>query len=176
MKQPKFAAEASERDEATRMARAWKPKVEWALRQIEAHSRVTQGCSDAALVAFQRHHGLELPEAYLRFLVVVGMNSGEFLQGSDLRFEQLHSLQSEAQELLNDDDGPTLPENAFVFCSHQGYQFLFFRVGQGPDPQVHHYLEGDREFKTVAPTFSDWLVQAVRDEFPDVPAGGPEEG
>jgi hypothetical protein len=155
------------------MVKAWQPKIEWALRQIEAHSRLTQGCSEAELEVFQRLQGLELPDAYLLFLGAAGVNPGEFLQGSDLRFEQLERLQFGAQDLLDDNGGRMLPKNAFVFCSHQGYQFLFFQLDDGPDPQIHYYLEGEGEFKSVAPAFSDWLVQAVHDEFPDIPAEEP---
>ena len=123
------------------MADDWKPKVEWALRQIGECSRNIDGCSESELADFQRERNLRLPAAYLRFLGVVGVNSGEFLRGSDLRFQQLDRLQSGAQALLDDDGGPTLPEDAFVFCGHQGYQFLFFHLGEGPDPEIHHYMD-----------------------------------
>jgi len=157
------------------MASPWKPRVDWALQQIEAHSRITQGVPEDELAAFQRHQGLQLPDAYLHFLRAAGMNPGEFLQGSDLRFEQLERLQSGAEALLDDGAGPTLPGRCFVFCGHQGYQFLFFRLDDGPDPQIHYYLQGEGKFKTVTPTFSDWLVQSVHEEFPDIPAA-PCEG
>ena len=142
-------------------------KIDWALAQIRSRTAI-EGCSDAEVATFQQERALKLPRAYLRFLGALGVNSGEFLQGSDFLFEQLDRLQSGAQALLDDDQGPRLPERAFVFCSHQGYQFLFFDLGEGPDPTVHYYMGGDRRFKVVAPAFSDWLVQTVRDEFPDV--------
>ncbi len=156
------------------MTNDWRTRIEWAVGQIRDHSSIISGCSEADLADFQRKRSLELPEAYRHFLGAAGANCGRFLQGSDLRFEDLDSLQSSAQSLLGDDGGPGLPENAFVFCSHQGYQFLFFQLGGGPDPEVRYYLEGEGEFKLVAPGFSDWLVRTVQDEFPDTSHGGAE--
>jgi hypothetical protein len=150
-------------------------KIEWALAQIRSRT-VVKGCSEAELAKFQLERELRLPGTYLQFLGALGSNSGEFLKGSDFLMDQLDRLQSGAQALLDDDEGPTLPEHSFVFCSHQGYQFLFFNLGEGPDPRIHYYLEGEHRFQVVAPTFSDWLVQTTRDEFPDVPAGEPDRG
>jgi hypothetical protein len=152
------------------MQEHWIAKLEPALRQIASRSSGTAGCSDGELAAFQRDRRLELPEAYLHYLRAVGVNPGEFMRGSDLKFEELDALQSEAPLLLEEENGPSLPENAFVFIAHQGYQFLFFRLDEGADPPIYHYLEGESDFKVVAPSFSDWLVGAVRDEFSD--AGG----
>ena len=57
--------------------------------------------------------------------------------------------------------------NCVRVLSHQGYPFLFFELSGGADPKVLHYLEGERSFRVASPAFSDWLVTAVRDEFPD---------
>ena len=142
-------------------------RTEEALLQIREHGGAIRGCSDSQLQGFQQERGLELPSAYLRFLAVAGLDPGDFLVGSDLRFEQLDDLQSGARYILEDDKGPALPDDAFVFCSHQGYQFLFFRLSQGPDPQVFWYLEESHEFKLVASSFSEWLGQTVRELWDD---------
>lgn len=148
----------------------WRPKIEWALDQIRERSQTTTtGCSDSELRELERKQGRALPAAYLGFLRAVGGNAGEFLRGSDFLFAQLDDLQTGAQALLNDDGGPTLPANAFVFCGHQGYQFLFFTVDDCPDPPIQYYLEGTRSFRTVTACFSDWLTDTVKEEFP-----GPE--
>ena len=81
-----------------------------------------------------------------------------------------------ARDLLEGDEGPPLPEAAFVFCSHQGYQFLFFEAGKGPDPEINYYLECEGSFQVVSPAFSDWLIQTVRNEFPHVPEWGSTPG
>lgn len=102
----------------------------WALRHIRSRTAI-EACSGAELERFQQDRNLELPAAYVRFLEALGSSSGQFLQGSDFLFEQLDGLQSGAQALLEEDEGPALPEDTFVFCSHQGYQFLFFNLGEG---------------------------------------------
>jgi hypothetical protein len=148
------------------MTTDWTVKVEAALARIREESPTTTGCSEDTLATFERQHQLALPAAYRCFLASAGMNPGDFLDGSDLRFDELAGLQSSARSLLEENGAPPLPSNAFVFCEHQGYQFLFFHLGESEDPTVHYYLELSGEFKVVASTFSDWLVGAVNDEFP----------
>jgi hypothetical protein len=143
----------------------WIAKVDQAVQQIREHSPDVEGCSAEDLARFQQDQKVELPLAYARFLAGVGRNMGEFLVGSDLWFRELPSQLETARALLEDDAGPELPPDAFVFCSHQGYQFLFFYLGEGPDPAVHYYLEGTARFDVVAPSFSSWLAGAVIDEF-----------
>ncbi len=111
--------------------------------------------------------GVTVPAAYVAVLLRIGKDPGSFLEGSDLCADALGGLQVGTRALLDEADVQTLPEDAFVFCSHQGYQFLFFRLDGHPDPAVSHYLEGEREFRVVAASFSEWLLGAARDEFPD---------
>ncbi len=125
------------------------------------------GCSEQDLLELQHGMGVQLPPAYLRFLRRCGADTGDFLRGSDLTLAFLPRLRSSAQALLTDDKGPLLPDDAFVFFSHQGYQFLFFRLSDGPDPPVFYYLEASGVFRKVAPSFSAWLRQTVHDELID---------
>jgi hypothetical protein len=151
----------------------WCASVDASVRRILERSYSPPGaCPDADLERFQQAHEVRLPLAYLRFLRGVGCDSGDFLRGSDLHVHQLDELQDGARALLDDDDGPSLPHEAFVFCGHQGYQFLFFSLNGDPDPEVLYYLGGERTFRVVAASFSDWLALTVRDEFPDVDVVG----
>ena len=147
------------------MAEPWRISLDWSIEQIVAHSSgLARGCDERAVHEFQEQAGLDLPLAYLEFLMAVGCHAGEFLCGSDFLFPVLGRLQTGAARLLTEDGGPPLPPSAFVFCGHQGYQFLFFDLAGGPDPEVRHYLEGTRAFVSVAPSFSSWLYGAVLDE------------
>lgn len=119
------------------------------------------GCSADDLADLERQEGIRLPASYREYASAAGMRPGDFLVGSDLAFDQLDTVRRSALALLEDDSGPKLPDAAFVFCSHQGYQFLFFELGDSPDPPVFHYLEGTRAFREVAPSFSAWLGEAV---------------
>jgi hypothetical protein len=144
--------------------------LEATLSLIQEHSAAPlMGCSEQDLLALQRSLRLQLPSAYLRFLRHCGADTGNFLKGSDLTTAFLPRLRDSAEALLTEDGGPQLPDDAFVFCSHQGYQFLFFRLSDGPDPPVFYYLEASGVFREVAPSFSEWLRQAVHDELIDVP-------
>lgn len=124
----------------------------------------TVGCSLEDLSAFESSRSITLPDSYARFLLGAGKNTGGFLSGSDLTIDCLDRLQLGARALLQDDDAPGLPPDGFVFCSHQGYQFLFFRMSEGPNPPVYYYLEGEKKFREIAPSFSDWLGRTIDDE------------
>jgi hypothetical protein len=55
-----------------------------------------------------------------------------------------------------------LPSNAFVFYGHQGYEFGFFLLGQGDDPPVYQYVEGEETPNLVWGSFSDYLSDVIR--------------
>ena len=142
--------------------------MDWAIQQVrKLSSSPVEGVSIDEVLDYQRAQELILPEAYIKFLVNLGREPGDFLDGSNLRLSQLTKLQRSAGVILEECDGPTLPERAFVFAEHQGYQFLFFVLGLGDDPPVMHYLEEDAEFRQVAPSFSSWFIQTVREDFSD---------
>ncbi|MEM7246547.1 MAG: SMI1/KNR4 family protein [Acidobacteriota bacterium] len=147
-------------------APSWRARVDEALERNRAGSETpVLGCSEVELADFEQRHGLQLPASYRRFLRATGKRS-EFLMGSDLLFHELAGLQSEAQRLLADEEEPpSLPKKALVFCGHQGYQFLFFELAGAADPEVLYFLQGRRDFQVVAASFSEWLASAVRDEY-----------
>lgn len=150
------------------MRNPWEENLDEAVARISRRTELpVLGCTEQELQEFQASHGIELPAAYAEYLRRIGKDTGSFLVGSDLCFGVLDTLRTSAEALLHDDKGPNLPRDAFVFCYHQGYQFLFFRVEAHPDPEVQRYLEGERAFRAVAPSFSSWLLQAATDEFPD---------
>ena len=48
------------------------------------------------------------------------------------------------KELLEENGNPeVLPEDALVFCMHQGYHFYFMHVSEGDNPRIYHYSEVD---------------------------------
>jgi hypothetical protein len=94
----------------------------------------------------------------------MGHSAGKFLQGSDCFFQHLLSLQEWAVELLNENNFPKkLPEDAFVFYMHQGYQFSFFRLSEGDDPPTYSYCEGTNQttFIKSHKRFSDFMITEV---------------
>lgn len=144
----------------------WKERVAWSVSQIEKLSRgPTRGCSAPELSSFQLSAGVELPQAYLLFLQQLGHSAGDLMHGTDFSFGKLGDLQDSALDLLEDDQAPPLPANAFVFCGHEDYQFLFFVLEGNPDPAVFRYMEGEG-IQMVASSFSEWLRRTVIEEFP----------
>ncbi len=147
----------------------------WKVAIVDAVSRLAEsglageagfvGCSSGDVSAIEAAVKLVLPGSYRFFLERCGKCAGEFLVGTDWEYDVLVELQEDALNLL--DEAPPdlfLPEDAFVFAMHQGYQFLFLRCGEGDDPPVLYYLDENQAFEEVAPSFSRWFSGCVDDE------------
>ena len=75
----------------------------------------------------------------------------------------LPELRSGAEELLAECGHPfELPKNAFVFAMHQGYQFMYFLVGESDDPEVMYYFEYKPAAVLHSPKFTDLITDCVR--------------
>ncbi len=94
--------------------------------------------------------------------MALGHQAGALLIGSDLSFDRLVELQSEARQLAAE-SGNDLPARAFVFLTHQGYESLFFDVEGGDDPQVHRHEEA-KPSRPLGMSFSVWFSKAADDE------------
>jgi hypothetical protein len=103
------------------------------------------GCNPDDILALEQKFGITLPETYCDWLRVMGRGAGHYLEGSDAFYPRLLELRSSAEELLIENGRPFfLPQDAFVFLMHQGYQFLYFRTAPpDADPPVILYLEGE---------------------------------
>jgi len=124
-----------------------------------------RGCTELEIQQIERACPKPLPAAYKQFLSVLGAAAGGFLMGSDFLCAALPTLRSGAQRLL-EESGTTyrLAADDFVFAGHQGYTFLFFRLGTGDDPEVYRYVDCDEKPELVANTFSEWFLSCVDDE------------
>jgi len=123
------------------------------------------GCSDTEIQQLESSGGAELPKAYKEFLKTMGQGAGDFLVGTDLFLPKLPKLRSWAEALLQRTNSPyRLSPDIFVFLVHQGYQFLFFHLNQGEDPEVFHFEEGEEQPRMVFRHFTVWLAASVDDE------------
>lgn len=116
------------------------------------------------VIWLEQQLGISLPKAYQEFLLWLGHGAGQFLRGSDCFFKHLLDLQEWAVELLQENNFPEpLPEDAFVFLMHQGYQFSFFRLSEGDDPPTYSYCEGTNQTSFIRSheRFSDFLAIEV---------------
>lgn len=121
-------------------------------------------CSPDEVIWSEQQLGISLPKAYQEFLLWMGHGAGQFLRGSDCFFKHLPDLQEWAVELLQENNVlEPLPEDAFVFLMHQGYQFSFFRLSEGDNPPTYSYCEGTNQtsFTRTHDRFSDFLATEV---------------
>lgn len=129
-----------------------------------ARNGEVQPSSESELHLLEQKTGARLPEAYREFLRWMGHGAGNFLQGTDVFYQQLDGLNSAAQELLLENGiADELPEDAFVFYMHQGYQFMFFRLLEGDDPPIYFFGEGtgQEHLTQLYQHFSDFLKQEI---------------
>lgn len=142
--------------------------VEKAIAQLTAAGLVNpdaaKGCTPEEIRQVEAKLRLQLPAIYKEFLGRIGKAAGRFLVGSDYLFPAPLRLRDDTEALLQESGaGFKLGENDFVFMGHQGYEFLFFRVADSPDPPVFLLVEGE-DPKEVFPHFSEWLLSCVADE------------
>ena len=122
-----------------------------------------QGCSEKEIEQLEKHIGAKLPRTYHEFLALMGHNAGIFRSGTNYRYKDLFNLTKDTKEILM--EGPfKLPDDVFVFSSHQGYIFAYFRLSDGDDPSIYAYLEGELNPKKQAASFSDYLAKALEEE------------
>ncbi|MFI9211486.1 SMI1/KNR4 family protein [Streptomyces sp. NPDC053253] len=124
-----------------------------------------RGLSADEIDEIERDQAAPLGAAYACFLRLVGGGAGHFLQGSDVFYPHVIGLREAADELLRENQEPPfdLRSSDRVIFMHQGYQFEFLR-GEGPDPEVWSYSEGDAEPSRVYIRFTDWLETNVRQQ------------
>ncbi|MEZ6056955.1 MAG: SMI1/KNR4 family protein [Planctomycetaceae bacterium] len=125
-----------------------------------------EGCDSDAIASLEAYAGCPFPGAYRSFLEIMGRKSGRLFKGSDAtypgRFEL--RLREQALKMLERKQAAfVLPENAFVFLTHQGYQFLYFLLNEGDDPPVYHFGERQLTPKKISPHFTEYLSSFVSD-------------
>lgn len=123
-----------------------------------------KACTEKEISSSEQQLGLLLPIVYREFLLWGGYEPHRLLDFSDCNFSQLSSLQEYAVELLAENNFPeSLPKDAFIFCFHQGYQFMFFKISEGQNPPVYFYGEGQKEtyFLKVYESFSECLIKSL---------------
>jgi hypothetical protein len=125
-----------------------------------------EGASEEEIRELEKYAGGKLPSVYKQLLKKLGRSAGELFRGSDYSVRQpFHlRLKEHAEELLKRSKAPfVLPRTAFVFLMSQGYQFSFFHLDQGDDPEVYHYLEGEPTPRQMDATLSGYLLRCIEE-------------
>jgi hypothetical protein len=123
------------------------------------------GCTEDELVRLERAYGVALPATYREFLRYLGRATGPIFKGSNLHFDSLAAIREVAQIMVMNDELTetvvSLPDDAFPFMEHQAYQLWYFRLGEGDDPPVYYYLDDHPPVRTVATTFSEFILSEM---------------
>ena len=117
-------------------------------------------CSKEEIQEINGNTGYKLPKAYLEFLEVMGKDAGKFMRGSSCFINEIPFLKEWAVELLMENNfSEKLPQNAFVFWMHQGYQFAFFLLSDEDNPPIYYYNETKEQssFCQKTDSFTDFL-------------------
>jgi hypothetical protein len=134
------------------------------IRELGKHERDFVGCTPVQIESIKLAQGvLYLPQTYVDFLFTMGKRAGGLFIGTDCFCDQLSSLKTFAAELLIEDETDyQLPDDAFVFLMHQGYQFMYFHTqDKADDPIVYHYMEGDMQPTAKDFTLSQFLRESA---------------
>jgi hypothetical protein len=122
-----------------------------------------QGCPNEEIEKLEEHFNIKLPDAYRDFLLTMGRGAGKLFEGSHFTYEHLFKLREWAEELMVEAKAEfDLPDDAFVFMMHQGYDFFFFQVSEGVDPPVDEFLEGKQVPTQQAEHLSEFLLTSAR--------------
>lgn len=107
---------------------------------------------------FEKSCEVIFPDVYRCFLQEMGKGAGLFMLGSDVFYKDITDLSEGAEELIEENNLPKLPENAYVFWMHQGYQMAWFICNGNPNPDVYFFTEGEgRKDYIILGTFTDFL-------------------
>lgn len=124
-----------------------------------------------------------LPLSYREFLLYMGRGAGGFMLGSSVFIDELYDLREGVRELCEENGIPHIPENAFVFWMHQGYQALYFIPEEGvDDPDIYYYTENSHKngFEKTGHSFTYFLRTELVWLYPDLKdkllnTGNPEQ-
>ena len=134
-----------------------------------ASSHSLKGCTNKQIEEIESDAGFVLPQAYLVFLLRMGVYAGRFFSGTDILYPEMigmteigESIAATSRRELG--SNVSLPSDAYVFAMHQGYQFFYFTPG-ADDPAVYYFLEGENETCRWAETFTNFLNCMARAEW-----------
>jgi hypothetical protein len=116
-------------------------------------------CDEWTVSDIARQLKVELPRAYLAFLLLAG-HGCEPLEGSHYAVDDdLAGLQRAGHRIARHEK-TELPKDAFVFLVHQGFACQFFLLDDGDDPAVYQCVEG-MGLERVMSHFSEWVLGEV---------------
>lgn len=118
----------------------------------------------------ERKYEVRLPSVYREFLSLMGKKAGDYMLGSSVFFDEIFTLKQGAEELVEENNLEPIPRTAFIFWMHQGYQAAFFKIGDGDDPPVYYFTEGQDEnrFILTEETLTSFFFEQLLMSYPDI--------
>lgn len=138
---------------------------------IKEMGAIYKGCTSKQIDDIEKTINKKLPKCYKEFLENFGYdmdrkddNSMGGFVGESIFYDDVYGEYTIKDALIDQlkDDGKEelLPqidnENVFVFASHQGYIFAFFKLNEGDNPLVYGYHEGQK--RNFFPKLTDSLL------------------
>ncbi|WRL30871.1 SMI1/KNR4 family protein [Salmonella enterica subsp. enterica serovar Typhi] len=127
------------------------------IASITSKNMTVKGCSTEDILYLEENYG-ELPKSYKLFLSLLGVESGDFKEGTDLLFKDINDINKYTVELMQENN-ISIPDGMYSFLLHQGYSALFF-IERDDDPSVYCYTEG-KEIKKTKYVFSEYVLAEI---------------
>lgn len=125
-------------------------------------------CHANEISSFELKYNITLPQIYKSFLLTIGKGAGNYMMGSFAFFDDLPLWES-TKELIEENNLPPLPPDAFPFWMHQGYMAAWFKVTEGDNPPVYSFTEGnqDKDFVLDTKTLTGFFLLELRNSYPE---------
>jgi hypothetical protein len=126
------------------------------------HQRLTEfvGYTEGEVAAAEARLGVRFPAVFREYLRTMAKSPGDLFRGSRLAgITEFEQFRADAMERLAETDPAlSLPPEAVVFLSHQGYTFVYLNAGGGFDGPPMQWTETEREPRQVAAVFAEWTL------------------
>ncbi|MCA6066948.1 SMI1/KNR4 family protein [Chryseobacterium sp. RG1] len=146
---------------------------------LKGWGAIYKGCSSNQINNIEQKVRKKLPFCYKEFLENFGYDMdrkddysrGGFV-GESICFDNVygdHTNKDGLIEQLQEDDKINLlsliNNNIFVFSSHQGYTYAFFKLNEGDNPPIYGYQEGQiaNNFPKLTNSLSEFLELYLED-------------
>ncbi|EHF2548806.1 SMI1/KNR4 family protein [Salmonella enterica] len=137
--------------------RAFLIEIKKLIASITSKNMTVKGCSTEDILYLEENYG-ELPKSYKLFLSLLGVESGDFKEGTDLLFKDINDINKYTVELMQENN-ISIPDGMYSFLLHQGYSALFF-IERDDDPSVYCYTEG-KEIKKTKYVLSEYVLAEI---------------
>lgn len=93
-------------------------------------------CTVEEVVAVESFYKVSLPGVYKEFLLSMGKDATSYMEGTNVYYNCVFEQRKIAEVIIEESQLTKLALEDFVFWSHQGYIFAYFKVDAGDNPPV----------------------------------------